>query len=341
MLLVAPVKKERCIPMTEDQKGLWGIDQLNLPRSDLPAITHIDYSARVQTVTRDTNPAYYDLLKEFDAQTGCPVLINTSFNVRGEPIVCTPEDAYRCFMRTNMDYLVLGPYVVSKEEQERSRRGYEEFVKTMDRQTQPASSTPTKHFGLGGEEFFITKIKEGLSFSSDSLTQEEENFLGTKVGDLLGNPNFTPEFGQRLQAKCIGALSEIYARDTAGNRQAAVMWRENNEHIYNHSELSLSGIVQNWYLSVGRAQEKKASGCSSMFVWLLIPMLFVVVGSVLNGCQNQLSEERKEMTNQEEQKTALEVLESRAAWMGLPRPFLETLAQKLNSGIASWCVPEG
>jgi len=184
---------------------------------------------------------------------------------------------------------------------------------------------------LGGEEFFITKIKEGLSFSSDSLTQEEENFLGTKLGDLLEDPNFTPEFGQRLQAKCIGALSEIYARDTAGNRQAAVMWRENNEHIYNHSELSLSGIVQNWYLSVGRAQEKKASGCSSMFVWLLIPMLFVVVGSVLNGCQNQLGEGSKVMTSQEGQKTALEVLESRAVWRGLPRQFLETLAQELNS----------
>ncbi len=130
MLLVAPVKKERCIPMTEADKGLWGIDQLNLPRSDIPAITHIDYSARVQTVTRDTNPAYYDLLKEFDAQTGCPVLINTSFNVRGEPIVCTPEDAYRCFMRTDMDYLVLGPYVVSKEEQpdwQETEKWQEEF----------------------------------------------------------------------------------------------------------------------------------------------------------------------------------------------------------------------
>lgn len=166
---------------------------------------------------------------------------------------------------------------IDREEQERARREYEEFVNTKDEQAQPESPGVATHFGLGGGEFFITKIKEGLSFSSDSLTQEEENFLGTKVGDLLEDPNFTPEFGQRLQAKCSGALSEIYARDTAGNRQAAVMWRENNEHIYNHSELSLSGIVQNWYLSVGRAQEKKASGCSSMFVWLLIPITLLLI----------------------------------------------------------------
>jgi carbamoyltransferase len=96
---------------------LWGIDQLNVPRSDLPAITHIDYSARVQTVHRDTNPDYYDLIAAFERQTGCGVLVNTSFNVRGEPIVCTPEDAYRCFMRTHMDHLVLGRYLVTKSAQ--------------------------------------------------------------------------------------------------------------------------------------------------------------------------------------------------------------------------------
>ncbi len=117
MLLVAPVKKERQIPMTEDQQGLWGIDKLNLPRSDLPAITHIDYSARVQTVTKDTNPNYYALLKEFERLTGCAVVINTSFNVRGEPIVCTPADAYQCFMRTHIDDLVLGPFLLCKTEQ--------------------------------------------------------------------------------------------------------------------------------------------------------------------------------------------------------------------------------
>ncbi len=117
MLLVAPVKKERCIPLTAAQSELWGIDKLNVPRSDLPAITHIDYSARIQTVTEDTNPRYYGLIKAFEKRTGCAVLINTSFNVRGEPIVCTPEDAYRCFMRTHIDVLVLGPYVLEKDDQ--------------------------------------------------------------------------------------------------------------------------------------------------------------------------------------------------------------------------------
>ena len=88
----------------EQKKTLWGIDMLNVPKSDIPAVTHVDYSARVQTVSRDTNPDYYDLISEFDRMTGCPVIVNTSFNVRGEPIVCTPEDAYRCFMRTHIDY---------------------------------------------------------------------------------------------------------------------------------------------------------------------------------------------------------------------------------------------
>src|SRR3954471_974041 len=97
MLLVAPVKKERQIPMTSDQQKLWGIDQLNVPRSDMPAITHIDYSARVQTVSRDTTPDYSDLIAAFEAKPGCAVIVNTSFNVRGEPIVCSPHDAYVCF----------------------------------------------------------------------------------------------------------------------------------------------------------------------------------------------------------------------------------------------------
>jgi carbamoyltransferase len=117
MLLVAPVKKSRQIPMTAEQRNLWGIEQLNVLRSDIPAVTHIDYSARVQTVSRDTNPDYYDLIREFEALTGCAVLVNTSFNVRGEPIVCTPEDAYRCFMRTHIDNLVLGPFLLEKEAQ--------------------------------------------------------------------------------------------------------------------------------------------------------------------------------------------------------------------------------
>jgi carbamoyltransferase len=117
MLFVVPVRKERRIPMTDDKDNLWGVDQLNVPRSDIPAVTHIDYSARVQTVTPETNPEYYGLIKAFDDLTGCGVLVNTSFNVRGEPIVCTPEDAYRCFMRTQIDYLVVGPYMLSKSDQ--------------------------------------------------------------------------------------------------------------------------------------------------------------------------------------------------------------------------------
>ena len=117
MLLVAPVKRERQIPMTASQRALWGIEQLNVPRSDIPAVTHIDYSARVQTVSRETNANYYDLIAEFERQTGCAVLVNTSFNVRGEPIVCTPADAYTCFMRTHIDYLVLGPFLLDKTTQ--------------------------------------------------------------------------------------------------------------------------------------------------------------------------------------------------------------------------------
>src|SRR6059036_3210496 len=117
MLLVAPVRRERQISMTEEQRRLWGIDQLNVVRSDIPAVTHIDYSARIQTVSPDTNPNYYDLIKEFERLTGCAVLVNTSFNVRGEPIVCTPADAYRCFMRTHIDYLVLGPFLLDKTDQ--------------------------------------------------------------------------------------------------------------------------------------------------------------------------------------------------------------------------------
>ncbi len=117
MLLVAPVKQERQIPMPDGAKKLWGIEQLNVVRSDIPAITHIDYSARIQTVSRDTNPDYYDLISAFRDLTGCPVVVNTSFNVRGEPIVCTPEDAYRCFMRTHIDSLVLGPFLLEKASQ--------------------------------------------------------------------------------------------------------------------------------------------------------------------------------------------------------------------------------
>ena len=117
MLLVADVKRERRIKMTDEEEGLWGIEKLNVVRSDIPAITHVDYSARLQTVHKETNPRYHKLIEQFEKDTGCAVIINTSFNVRGEPIVCTPDDAYKCFMRTNIDYLVLGNYLLSKEEQ--------------------------------------------------------------------------------------------------------------------------------------------------------------------------------------------------------------------------------
>ncbi len=117
MLLVAPVQEKRRLPLPAEQAGLWGIDLLNVSRSDIPAVTHLDYSARIQTVHESTNPRYYRLLKAFEAQTGYPVLVNTSFNVRGEPIVCTPEDAHRCFMRTEMDVLVLENCVLHKSQQ--------------------------------------------------------------------------------------------------------------------------------------------------------------------------------------------------------------------------------
>ena len=117
MLLVAPVKKELCKKMTVEQKKLFGIEKLKIPRSSLPAITHVDYSARVQTVSKKTNPRYYQLINAFKQKTGCPCIVNTSFNVRGEPIVCTPQDAYRCFMRTDMDVLVLQNQILFKNEQ--------------------------------------------------------------------------------------------------------------------------------------------------------------------------------------------------------------------------------
>jgi carbamoyltransferase len=117
MLLVAPVVEKRRITPTEEQQALWGIELLNVPKSDIPAATHVDYSARVQTVHEDTNPRYYKLLKAFEAKTGCGLLVNTSFNVRSEPIVCTPEDAYRCFMRTAIDILVLENCLLYKSEQ--------------------------------------------------------------------------------------------------------------------------------------------------------------------------------------------------------------------------------
>jgi len=117
MLLVADVQPSRRLPVPDEARSLWGIERLNVPRSTVPAITHVDYSARVQTVRRETSPLYYDIIEAFYRRTGCPVIVNTSFNVRGEPIVCTPEDAFRCFMRTDMDVLVLENFILMKSEQ--------------------------------------------------------------------------------------------------------------------------------------------------------------------------------------------------------------------------------
>ena len=117
MLLVAGVRSERRRQMTADEQALFGIDKLNVPRSDIPAATHVDYSARIQTVHRESNPRYYALIERFKQLTGCPVLVNTSFNVRGEPIINTPEDAFRCFMGSEIDLLVAGNCVVRKQDQ--------------------------------------------------------------------------------------------------------------------------------------------------------------------------------------------------------------------------------
>jgi len=117
MLLVADVKKEKQRTMSDSEKQLWGIEKLNVSRSEIPAVTHIDYSARIQTVHKETNPVFHELISAFEKKTGCPVIVNTSFNVRGEPIVESPADAYRCFMRTEMDALILGNYLLMKKDQ--------------------------------------------------------------------------------------------------------------------------------------------------------------------------------------------------------------------------------
>ena len=117
MLLVAPVREDLRLHVTDEDEKLFGIAKLNVPRSTIPAVTHVDNSARIQTVRREDNPRYYDLIEAFGRLTRCPVLVNTSFNVRGEPIVCTPEQAYTCFMRTEMDCLVLEDFILEKREQ--------------------------------------------------------------------------------------------------------------------------------------------------------------------------------------------------------------------------------
>jgi carbamoyltransferase len=118
MLLVANVAKSKQWSMTPEQEKLFGIDKLNVPRSEIPAVTHVDYSARIQTVHKETNPKYHQLISKFKELTGCPVLVNTSFNVRGEPIVCTPEDAFNCLMGTGIEFLVVGNSIMRKEDQD-------------------------------------------------------------------------------------------------------------------------------------------------------------------------------------------------------------------------------
>ena len=125
MLLVADVQDRLRIAMTAEQQKLFGIDKLNVPRSEIPAVTHVDYSARIQTVHAETNPRYHALISAFKERTGCPVIVNTSFNIRGEPIVCTPEDAFRCFMGTEIEVLVVGDCFLRKEDQnEQLRQDY-------------------------------------------------------------------------------------------------------------------------------------------------------------------------------------------------------------------------
>ena len=118
MLLVDAVQKDKRLAMSDEQQKLFGIDKLNVPRSEIPAVTHVDYSARIQTVHRETNPKYHQLISAFEAKTGCPLVVNTSFNVRGEPIVGSPEDAFNCFMGTELDYLVIGNCFLDKKDQD-------------------------------------------------------------------------------------------------------------------------------------------------------------------------------------------------------------------------------
>jgi len=127
MLLVADVQKDKRRAMTSEEEALFGIDKLNVPRSTVPAITHVDYSARIQTVHADTNPRYHAVISKFKEKTGCPLVVNTSFNVRGEPIICTPTDAFKCFMGTEMDVLAVGNCLLYKEQQDEAlKENYEE-----------------------------------------------------------------------------------------------------------------------------------------------------------------------------------------------------------------------
>ena len=132
MLLVADVVERRRKLMTPEQQQLFGIEKLNIPRSEIPAVTHVDYSARIQTVHRETNPRYHALISCFKQRTGCPVIVNTSFNVRGEPIVCTPEDAFRCFMGTEIEALAVGNCFLWKQDQDPSLKSSYESAFELD-----------------------------------------------------------------------------------------------------------------------------------------------------------------------------------------------------------------
>ena len=132
MLLTTAVSENKCIPMSEKEKGLFGIEKLNVKRSEIPAVTHIDYSARVQTVSKTVNPKVHAMMSEFEKLSGCPVLINTSFNIRGEPIVCTPKDAFKCFIGTELDVLVVENLYMEKEDQDMDLRQAYEAVFELD-----------------------------------------------------------------------------------------------------------------------------------------------------------------------------------------------------------------
>ena len=119
MLLVANIDEDKKIQMSKEQNNLFGIEKLNIKRSSIPAVTHVDYSSRIQTVSKKTNKIFYDLISKFNEKTGCPIVINTSFNVRGEPIVCTPTEAFKCFMGTNLDYLIIGNCILDKKTQDK------------------------------------------------------------------------------------------------------------------------------------------------------------------------------------------------------------------------------
>jgi carbamoyltransferase len=128
MLFVANVQEDKRRIMTDKEKSLFGIEKLNVSRSSVPAITHVDYSARIQTVHKNTNPHFYALISKFKEKTGCSLIVNTSFNIRGEPIVCTPKDAFKCFMGTDLDVLAVGSYLLIKEQQDQNfKKNYEKF----------------------------------------------------------------------------------------------------------------------------------------------------------------------------------------------------------------------